>query len=116
VDATHRALMDVAIRGERSADPVMTTTWIDTAFNGCLVFPRRLIEDLRLVQQAETDAILADGSRVTLKSYVCFVEWFGKTVAAQVIANEGSLPLLGTELLIDRRLLVDYAQRTVEIS
>jgi predicted aspartyl protease len=64
--------------------------WIDTAFNGFFVFPRDLIEDLGLHQEAATEAILADGKRVTLESYVCYVEWFGKSVAAQVIATMAS--------------------------
>ena len=89
--------------------------WVDTAFNGYFVFPRGLIEELGLEQEAATDAVLADGSRVTLESYVCYVEWFGSIVPAQVIANEGSLPLLGTVMLADRVLLVDYSRKRVSL-
>lgn len=116
VDQARRALVDVEMRREISDEPTLMTVWVDTAFNGFFVFPRRLIEELKLHQEAATDAILADGSRVTLKSFVCFVEWFGETVAAQVIANDGKLPLLGTELLANRRLLVDYIDGTVSIT
>ena len=68
-----------------------------------------------LHQEALTQAILADGSQVTLESFVCYVDWFGKVVDAQVIANNGKLPLLGTEFLANRRLVVDYVDRTVSI-
>jgi hypothetical protein len=37
-------------------------------------------------------------------------------VAAQVIANEGKLPLLGTELLANRKLVVDYSEGSVSVS
>jgi hypothetical protein len=43
------------------------------------------------------------------------VDWFGEVVAAQVIANEGKVPLLGTEFLANHRLVVDYVERTVTI-
>jgi clan AA aspartic protease len=92
------------------------TVWIDTAFNEFLVFPQKLIDDLGLTQEAATEAILADGSRVILESFVASIEWFGDILRAQVIANDGKLPLLGTELLSNHRLLVDYQDKSVTIS
>jgi hypothetical protein len=43
------------------------------------------------------------------------IAWFGKIVDAQLIANDGKLPLLGTELLADRQLLVNYRDKIVTI-
>lgn len=116
VDATLRALVDIAIRRRASEAPTVVTVWIDTAFTGFLVFPQEMIEQLGLQQEAATEAILADGSRVTLESFACHVEWFGKVVQAQVIANNGKLPLLGTELLAKRKLLIDYVAGVVSLS
>jgi clan AA aspartic protease len=99
-----------------SEAPTVVTVWIDTAFNGFLVFPEDLIKKLGLQPQAVTEAILADGSRVTLESFVCYIEWFGEIVAAQVIGNTGKLPLLGTELLAKRKLLIDYETGVVSIT
>jgi clan AA aspartic protease len=115
VDESRRALLEVEIRRKASEKPTVVTVWIDTAFTGFFVFPQQMIEDLGLEQEAATEAILADGSRVTLESYVCYLEWFGKTISAQVIANDGKLPLLGTELLVNRKLLVDYVDGKVFI-
>ncbi|MCA9187691.1 MAG: hypothetical protein R3E01_15120 [Pirellulaceae bacterium] len=115
VDDSRRALVDLRVGRTESEQPSTITVWVDTAFDGFLVFPRTMIEDLGLDQEALAEAILADGRHVTLESYGCHVEWFGKTVAAQVIANEGQLPLLGTELLAEHRLVVDYAARTVAL-
>ena len=115
VDDSLRALLDVNVGRTESEQTSAITVWIDTAFDGFLVFPRALIEALGLHQEALAEAILADGSHVTLESYICHVDWFGEVVAAQVIANEGKLPLLGTELLANRRLIVDYANRTLSI-
>jgi hypothetical protein len=68
---------------------------------------------LGLKQDAATEAILADGSCITLESCVCYVDWFGTLIEAQVIANQGKLPLLGTELLAGHRFVIDYMERAV---
>jgi clan AA aspartic protease len=109
VDEALRALVDVAIYRTVSEAATNFTVWIDTAFNGYLVFPYEMIQKLGLQQEATTEAVLADGSRVTLESFVCYIEWFGEVKRAQVIGNNGKLPLLGTELLAKRKLLIDYA-------
>jgi len=116
VDESLRALLDIAIRRTPSEAPTVVTAWIDTAFNGFLVFPHETIKELGLQQEAATDAVLADGTRVTLESFACHVEWFGEIAPAQVIGNNGKLPLLGTELLVKRKLLIDYVTGVVSIS
>jgi clan AA aspartic protease len=115
VDELLRALLEVRVRRFPTDEPDGVTVWIDTAFNGHLVFSKRLIDPLGLKQEAATDAILADGRQVTLESYVCHVEWLGTVVSAQVIANEGKLPLLGTELLAGHLLQIDYAEKRVSV-
>jgi predicted aspartyl protease len=74
VDGSLRALVDIAVRRKESDAPRVLTAWVDTAFNGFLVFPQEMIEELGLQQEAATEAILADRSRVTLESFVCYVE------------------------------------------
>lgn len=115
VDDSRRALLELQVGNTPADQPTTIMVWIDTAFDGFVVFSN-LIDRLKLDQEAATEAILADGSRVTLESYVCYVDWFGEVVAAQVIANEGKLPLLGTELLANRRLVADYANGSVALS
>ncbi len=111
VDERSRALIDVPVRREPNSEEASVTAWIDTAFDGHLVFPKRLIEELELESLVETEAVLADGTRVTLETFVCYVDWFGKKIPLQVIANDGKLPLLGTGLLEERVLHIDYSKR-----
>lgn len=59
-------------------------------------------------------AILADGSEVTLKRYVCLIDWFGEERDLEVVANEGEYPLLGVGLLLDHDLRISY--RSAEIT
>lgn len=115
VDDRGRALLDVPISDRSDGAYTPVTTWIDTAFDGHLVFPRELIETLGLESLAETEAVLADGSTVTLETFLCFVDWFGERLPLQVIANEGRFPLLGTGLLEDRVLHIDYVAKELSL-
>ncbi len=115
VDELLQALLDVTVRSTSDGNDFVVCAWIDTAFNGEFVFPRDLIAKLKLEQQAATDAILADGNHVTLESYVCYLEWFGEMRAVQVIANDGRIPLLGTELLAQRVLHIDYSNKLLTL-
>jgi clan AA aspartic protease len=116
VDEKGRALLEVLISDRSDGAYTPVTTWIDTAFDGHLVFPHELIEKLNLESLVETEAILADGSKVTLETFVCFVDWFGNRLALQVIANEGRFPLLGTGLLEQRVLHIDYAKMELSLN
>lgn len=115
VDARSRAMLTISVSKDLAGASIPVTTWIDTAFDGHLVFSRQLIRELALDTLVETEAILADGSKVILETFVCFVDWFGERVALQVIANEGSFPLLGTGLLEGRVLHIDFAQRSLTL-
>lgn len=115
VDDHGRALLEVAAAGKLAGPYVSVVTWIDTAFDGHLVFFNSLIEALGMETLAETEAILADGSKVVLESYLCYLHWFGKRLPLQVIANEGRFPLLGIGLLEDRVLTIDYANKSLTL-
>ena len=90
--------------------------WIDTAFNGTLVIPRKQIAELGLVKESSAEAVLADGHFVELETFACFFDWFGSSYKTQVVANDGKYPLLGTMLLDGHRLDIDYQAKTVELT
>jgi clan AA aspartic protease len=108
-------LVTLSVRASRDAEPTDVDAWIDTAFNGELVMPRRLIEAAGLEQTAGIEARLADGNAVMLEAFTCFLDWFGEDHPVEVIANDGEYPLLGIGLLIGHRLAVDYTQFTLTI-
>lgn len=59
------------------------------------------------------DAVLADGSELELKTYSCFLDWFGEVRHLEVVSNEGRFPLLGVGLLLGLELRVNY--QTLEL-
>jgi len=115
IDQKGRALLDVRISRKVDGEYIAVTTWIDTAFDGHLVLPLELIRELELDSLAQTDAILADGSRVTLEAFFCCIDWFGERRPIQIIANDGRFPLPGTGLLEERVLHIDYQRKTVAL-
>ncbi len=96
VDSELRALIEVSIGNTRGGRKSVIMVWGDTAFNGGLVLPRQVIEDLQLREYSSISAILADGQQVELPTYTCYLEWFGNEYRTQIIANDGAHPLLGT--------------------
>ena len=115
VDESQRALIEVVVGGAKDVEKKAISVWIDTAFNGGLVIPRHLIETLGLKKSSTTQAVLADGSTVEVETYTCYLEWFGDVYRTQVVANQGEFPLLGTMLLTDRQLAIDYKAKSVTL-
>jgi clan AA aspartic protease len=113
VDDRGRALLEIDVAKSPGVPSTSIASWINAAFDGHLVFSQNLIDELGLETLAETEAILADGSRVQLETYLCYADWFGERIPVQVIANDGKFPLLGTGLLSERILHIDYAQRVL---
>ena len=92
VDTQRRALVKIPVRSSLGSEAVEVEAWIDTAFDGHFVFSSGLIKEWSLETLVETEAILADGSKVILQTYVCYLDWFGEKIAAQVVENEGRFP------------------------
>ena len=61
VDESGRTLLSIQIAKARESSPVQVLAWIDTAFDGHLVLPLRMIAELQLESLAQTEGILADG-------------------------------------------------------
>lgn len=115
VDAAGRALVRVRVIPAADGRAEELEAWIDTGFTGELVLPRDVVNSLGLKQSGTVTAELGDGSSVVLDIYTCFVDWFDHERTIEVVSNAGSLPLLGVGLLQDRKLVVDYASKSVTI-
>lgn len=116
VDDELRALLRVPVSASRDGTRADIVVWIDTAFNGGLVIPRKQIADLGLVKESSAEAILADGQSVELETFGCFFDWFGEGYETQIVASDAAYPLLGTMLLAGRRLAIDYGAKTVDLT
>ncbi len=76
VDAFGRALLTVTVRPQEGGLADEVDVGVDTGFNGDLVLPRVLIEQLALPASGAVKAVLADGSQVALQTFSCVIDWF----------------------------------------
>ena len=116
VDSGGRALLRVPVAETAGGPRTEVEAWVDTAFVGGLTLPRALATGLGLAVGSSVDAVLADGSRVALVGHDCFLDWFGGTYRTEAVATDAAYPLLGTQLLAGRRLVIDYAAGTLELT
>ena len=116
VESDGRALLRVPVAATAGGPRTDIEAWVDTAFTGGLTMPRAAATGLGLAAGVSGSAILADGSQVVLDSFVCYLDWFGGTYRTQAVATDAAYPLLGTQFLAGRRLVIDYAAGTVELT
>jgi len=116
VDDESRAMVEIQVASHARSERQPIQAWIDTAFDGYLVMPKSEIERLRLGVLADTDAVLADGSMARLRCYYCVVEWLDQIVPVQVVENIGILPLVGTALLANAELRINYRTRECSLT
>ena len=82
---------------------------VDTGFNGYLTLPVGAVGAMNLPLFSTTVTILADGTQSLIPTHVATIDWHGEEVLVPVLAM-GSKPLLGTSLLSQCRLLVEFTE------
>lgn len=82
---------------------------VDTGFEGFLTLPPAVVAELELPYIAPIDANLADNSRIVTNIHQGVILWNGGERVVPVLAM-GRHPLLGTALLVDLHLGIDFCE------
>ena len=82
---------------------------VDTGFDGELVLPRTIVEDLKLRVRGVEIGTLADGRETSLPRYRAKVAWDGRERGIVVLAGDGAM--LGMSILYNHRLTIDVRTR-----
>ncbi len=88
---------------------------IDTGFNGDLELSESLRDKLTARWAAKSLALLAGGVTIVEDIYLVDFPFDGRTVEAEASFVEGDEILIGTKLLSDHRLEIDFVKKTVRI-
>ncbi len=88
---------------------------IDTGFNGELELPERLRAHVNAQFVGRATSLLAANQRIEEDVFLVDFPFDGRTVRAQTTFVDGDEILLGTGLLRDYRLRIDFPARTVAI-
>jgi clan AA aspartic protease len=91
-------------------------TIVDTGYNGELILPENNIQELDLEFVGTIDGELANGEIVEMKLFKGRLQWFGSIEEVAIGSTESESPLLGTQLLADCELHVNFKEGVVEIS
>jgi clan AA aspartic protease len=89
---------------------------VDTGFNGALVLPRSEAARLKLTVLGRVLIIGVGRVRQVADVAELEIEWLGQSRAVEVIISDGDDSLLGTKLLDNSRLVIDYSAYTVTVS
>ena len=106
VSAALDAVLPLSLRGRRG-QTAETQAVIDTGFDGFVALARSDITRLELELVGHVDAELGDGSAARLSLFEARVLWHGQERDVHVLEVDGG-PLLGTALLRDSQLIVEF--------
>jgi clan AA aspartic protease len=89
---------------------------VDTGFDGGLILPSHVATKLDLTYEGLEDYDSVSGERIVAKAYSIEIDWLGKRVRIAVIVSPKiNEAILGSHILSDCRLTIDYGYRTVTI-
>ena len=80
---------------------------IDTGFFGELALNATAISNLDLEFVKDAKYTLANGSTISARTYRGWIRWLGEGREVDVVEMAGN-PVIGTALLMDHRLTVDF--------
>ena len=88
---------------------------IDTGFNGELELPERLRSHVNAQFVGRATSLLAANQRIEEDVFLVDFPFDGRTVRVQATFVDGDEVLIGTRMLGDYRLRIDFPARTVAI-
>jgi len=88
---------------------------IDTGFNGELELPEQLRSQLNAQLVGRVTSLLAANQRIEEDLYLVDFPFDGRMVRAEATFVEGDEILIGTQMLRDYRLQIDFPARMVSI-
>ncbi len=104
---------DITVGGSRRSEVVSAI--IDTGFDGYVCLPIQVAEKLGVELTGRTVAVLADGSEKVEILFSGWVEFLGKRRTVEICLTTDEA-LIGTGLLADCDLAIDFVSGTVDVS
>ncbi len=89
---------------------------LDTGFNGHVMLPRDVIEELGLDQLGISDYLTASGDTKLTKVYVGKIMFLEEEIEVPVLSTDADFSLAGMELFHDCRIVIERINNVVEVS
>jgi clan AA aspartic protease len=89
---------------------------IDTGFNGFLLLPRRFIEDNSLPLVGTESVVMVEQNITEVEVAAGEVIWLDSKLAVRILVSENDECLIGTQMLVDTKLEINYKNFSVKIT
>jgi clan AA aspartic protease len=106
--ANLEATIQIEIRDRTGALHLLLAI-VDTGYNGHLTLPQSVISSHGLASSGKLRAMLADGTIVSMNTYIAEIQWFDTLRKVVVTEAEGG-PLIGMGLLEGSRMILDVTE------
>jgi clan AA aspartic protease len=89
---------------------------IDTGFNGSFIFPKSFAIENSMQFVGKEEVTMVEQNTIFIETALAKVNWLGEDFLIQILVSENDESLVGTQMLIDSRLEIDYQDFSVEIT
>lgn len=89
---------------------------LDTGFNGNLILPKNFVEKYTDAVPLRVEIELAEGKTAEVGMTTIDVKWLGDEFSINILVSDSDESLIGTEMLIDSVLEIDYKNMIVKIT
>ena len=111
VNSSREALVEIRLGGGQRFECV-----IDTGFNGDLMLPRLFIDRLGIPIRGRMVFEIVGGTSLIAPVAYANIEWLDEQREVEIIVSDGDDALIGTQLLAETTLSINYVTRIVSIS
>ena len=113
IDQYGHPLIEVEVGGIRGTTKVFAL--VDSGFDGELCLPMEIAVPLGLELSGIETIQLADGSTRRQLLFIGFIRWEEASRTARILLTEADEAMVGTELMTDRCLTIDFRSGEVRI-
>ena len=89
---------------------------LDTGFNGSLLLPENIIQNLQFKAIGSAEYAMADGTLSESKVFSVEIDWLGGRKKVSVVSSESDLSLVGMELLYDIQTMLHPAKNILKMT
>ena|SRR3989344_1342994 len=89
---------------------------LDTGFNGYVMLPNHIINELALDQIGVSDYLTASGDNRLTKVYVGKIEFLDEKIEVPILSTNANFALAGMELFYNCRIIIEKSKNIVEIT
>ena len=88
---------------------------LDTGFNGYIMLPQSVIEEIGLDQIGISDYLTASWDKKLTKVYIGKVLFFDIEIEVPILSTNSDISLAGMELFKDCKIIIEQNKNTVEV-